>query len=173
MVGVARGHPAPVDTSLAGSLAPGKSVGVARTDNDHRVASAAAAVAVTFCVRLFRPHWLVAAARGVSCRSARRSRDTPSSGTPWRGHLRCCRARGGGRCSPGERESAVYGRGSQLKRRDGEGRRGFESDEKGNRAPRRLRRAIQLRVEPHRVDLWNPPSLPPGGARSAIVVLGS
>lgn len=77
-MGVARGHPAPVDTSLAGSLAPGKSVGVARTDNDHRVASAAAAVAVTFCVRLFRPHWLVAAARGVSCRSARRSRDTPS-----------------------------------------------------------------------------------------------
>lgn len=38
-----RGHPAPVDTSLSRSLAPGESVGVAPTDNDHRVPSAAAA----------------------------------------------------------------------------------------------------------------------------------
>lgn len=67
------------------------------------------------CVRLFRPHWLVAAARGVSCRSARRSRDTPS-GAEEGASPRCCRggAQGRGRCSPGERESAVYGRGSQL-----------------------------------------------------------
>lgn len=53
VVGVAKGHPAPVDTSLAGSLAPGKSVGVARTDNDHRVATAAAAAAVTFAFASF------------------------------------------------------------------------------------------------------------------------
>lgn len=55
MVGVARGHLVPVDTSLAGSLAPGKSVGVARTDNDHRVATSAVVVAaaVTFAFASF------------------------------------------------------------------------------------------------------------------------
>lgn len=39
------GHLARVDTSLVGSVAPGKSVGKARTDNDHRVANATATIA--------------------------------------------------------------------------------------------------------------------------------
>jgi len=87
VTGIARGYLTLVDTSLAGSFSyqshpakAGKSVGVAA---NRQRPPCRYGRRRHLCVRLFRPHWLVVAARGVSCRSARRSRDTPSD--PLRG----------------------------------------------------------------------------------------
>jgi len=132
VMGIARGYLTLVDTSLAGSFShqshpakAGKSVGVAA---NRQRPPCRYGRRRHLCVRLFRPHWLVVAARGVSCRSARRSRDTPLRSAPGpparlrseeeRGHPTTMLSRSRskkGRCSPGEHESAVYeGRGSQL-----------------------------------------------------------
>lgn len=134
VVGVVRGHPAPVDTSLSRSLAPGESVGVALTDNDHRVATAAAvaaaatvvaAVAVAFAFASFArigyslplvvfrvvPCVVVAIHRLVSRRR----------------HLRCCRWDAKEEWgSPGERVCGVWwGKSAERWIRRGERREGW------------------------------------------------